>query len=150
VLPVWSAVALPLVPIIAGYPLRTASPPRGLYALVFHVFSSFTTLASFLALAVELQYGGRVKFFFGQAEPAALVFAALTASVVSLRQRSTAKRAVNLLALGGIVWNRVTLGTASPTSPSFIALVGCLGWAVKKLLTDGAPRPPDADGYVTF
>ena len=33
---------------------------------------------------------------------------------------------------------------------SFIALAACLVWAVKKALNDGAPRMPDADGYVTF
>ena len=72
---------------------------------------------SILALSVELQYGGRVAFFLGRPELAAMVFAALTAFVVSLRQRSADKRAVNLLALGGIVANRVSLGTASLTSP---------------------------------
>jgi len=150
VLPLWSVLTLPLVPIVAGFPLRSACPPKGFDALVFQVFSSFTTIASFLALAVELQYGGRVALFLGRAEPAALVFAALTAFVVSLRQRCTAKRLVNLLAVGGIVWNRVAVGTASATSPSFVALVACLGWAVKQLLGDGAPRQPGADGYVTF
>ena len=100
-LPLLSVLLLPLVPFFSGGPLRAAAPPRGWYRPVFEVFSSFTTLASFLALAVELQYGGRVALLAGRAEPCALIFLGLTAAVVSLAKRTPIKKAVNLLALSG-------------------------------------------------
>ena len=103
-LPALSLGVLPLVPLLSGYPLRCAHPPFGarmpppehwgvsahrgaLSAIVvagwssiaFQVFSSFTTIASFLALAVELQHGGRVGFMLGRAELAAGIFLALIA-----------------------------------------------------------------------
>jgi len=58
-LPLASSLTLPLVPLLAGFPLRSAGPPLGLQRLAFSVYAAFTTLASFLALAVELQHGGR-------------------------------------------------------------------------------------------
>jgi len=132
-LPVWSCLVLPLVPIFSGYPLRATSPPRGNYRLVFDVFSSFTTLASFLALAVELQYGGRVPLFAGRAELCSLVFVSLTSAVVALPRRTTVKKAVNLLALSGILWNRVAMSNRL-LSLSFAATVACWAFAVKQLL----------------
>lgn len=101
-LPLLSVLLLPLVPFFSGGPLRAAAPPRGWYRPVFEVFSSFTTLASFLALAVELQYGGRVALLAGRAEPCALIFLGLTAALVSLPKRTLIKKSVNLLALSGM------------------------------------------------
>ncbi|KAL1503806.1 hypothetical protein AB1Y20_012274 [Prymnesium parvum] len=151
-LPIWSCFVLPLVPIVSGYPLRVAEqPPTGLYALVFPIFSSFTTLASLVALTVELQYGGRIPFLVGKALPAspppqaelcALIFASLVGVVVSLSGRTTARRCVNLLALVGIVSKRLAAGGALLLSPSFLALLGCLGVAAKQLVAPSA----DADG----
>lgn len=134
-LPVWSCLVLPLVPIFSGFPLRAASPPRGNYRLVFDVFSSFTTLASFLALAVELQYGGRVPFFAGRAELCSLIFVGLTSAIVALPRRTLVKKAVNLLALSGILWNRVTMGNRL-VSLSFAATAACWAFAVKQLLLE--------------
>jgi len=134
-LPLLSCLVLPLVPVFSGYPLRSAAPPAGKYKLVFEVFSSFTTLASFLALAVELLHGGRVPFFGGRGELCALVFLSLTSAVVSLPNRCLAKKSVNLLALSGILWNRATSG-GGLLSVSFAATLAVWGWAVKQLVTD--------------
>lgn len=134
-LPLLSCLVLPLVPIFSGYPLRSATPPTDKYKLVFEVFSSFTTLASFLAFAVELQYGGRVPFFGGKGELCALVFLGLTSAVVSLPNRCLAKKSVNLLALTGILWNRVKSGSGL-LSLSFAATLAVWGWAAKQLVTD--------------
>ena len=54
VLPIWSLVALPLVPLISGYPLRAVAAPRGFYAVIFQIFSSFTTIARHTTLALLL------------------------------------------------------------------------------------------------
>ena len=66
------------------------------------MFSSFVTLAAFLALAVELQHGGRVAMLADRPEPCAVIFLflGLTASVIALPNRlSVIKRFVNLLVL---------------------------------------------------
>ena len=132
-LPVWSVLTLPLVPIFSGLPLRSSSPPQDQDRLVFDVFSSFTTIASFLAIAVELQHGGRIPFFSGNAEGAAMAFLALTGGLVSLPRRTTPKRAINVLALSGILVKRLA-GGASPFSLSLWATTACWGWALKKLV----------------
>ena len=135
-LPLASLLYLPFVPLFAGYPLRSAGPPRGLDKLVFSIFSSFTTLASFLALAVELQYGGRLPLIGTlPAEAAALVFVGLTSLVVAQPKRTLAKKLVNLLALSGILARRVASASFSPLSLSFVATIACWGFAAKQLAT---------------
>ena len=124
------------MPLFAGYPLRSAGPPRGFDKLVFSIFSSFTTLASFLALAVELQYGGRLPLIGTlPAEAAALVFVGLTSLVVAQPKRTLAKKLVNLLALSGILARRVASASFSPLSLSFVATIACWGFAAKQLAT---------------
>jgi len=134
-LPLASCLLLPLVPLFSGYPLRAPAVPRGLYKPVFDVFSSFTTLASFLALTVELLYGGRVPFFGGKAELCSLVFLGATAGVVSLPKRTLAKKLINLLALTGILVNRVK-GGGSLVSLSFAATAAVWAFAASKLVKD--------------
>ena len=132
------------MPLFAGYPLRDfrsafSAPPRGLSAVALQTFSSFTTIASFLALAVELQHGGRLPLF--PAEAAAAVFLAGVGAVVALPGRSLVKRFVNALALTGILVKRLSSGTAPAKlalSLSFVATVALWGYAVKKLVTDRA------------
>ena len=46
---------------------------------MFEVFSSFTTIISFLAIVIEIQYGNRIPRFRGQKEVAAGIFLGLTA-----------------------------------------------------------------------
>jgi hypothetical protein len=137
VLPLASLLYLPLVPLFAGLPLRSPAPPRGLDKVVFSIFSSFTTLASFLALAVELQYGGRLPLIGAvPAEVAALVFLGLTGLVIAQPKRTIVKKAVNLLALTGILARRVSAVGFSPLSLSFAVTVACWGWAAKRLIAD--------------
>lgn len=142
-LPVGSVLALPFVPLFSGLPLRSSSPPLA-YRLVFQVFSAFTTIATFLAIAVELQHGGRVPWFTGKAEPTAALFLGLTAGLVSLPKRSLAKRLVNLLAITGILSSRLmplrgaaSLSTAAAPllrSPSLYLTLACWMGALWQLV----------------
>ena len=144
-LPLASVLALPFVPLFSGLPLRS-STPLPVYRPLFQVFSAFTTIASFLALAVELQHGGRVAWFLGRAEPSACVFLGLPGLVVHLSKgQSLPKRLVNLLALSGILAKRLApifLATTSAaaglgpllTSPSFYGTVGLWCYAVQRLV----------------
>ena len=138
-LPLASFLFLPLVPLFAGYPLRTSTsetPP--LYRPVFQIFSSFTTVASCLAFVVELQYGGRVAFFAGRKELCACVFLSLLGGLISLPKRSLARRAVTSLALSGVVARRFATGVAAPAlllSPSFLGAVALLAWSLAKLMS---------------
>lgn len=137
-LPLGSFLALPAIPLLAGAPLRSLARPRGFDALVFQVFSSFTTLASCLAFAVELQHGGRIPFFTGRAEPSALVFLGLVAALIRLPESSIPRRAVTTFALSGILVKRLAASTASALglalSPSFLATAACWLWSSKKLI----------------
>lgn len=145
-LSLWSCLTLPFVPLFSGFPLRQSQNDLSpIHRPVFQIFSSFTTIASFLALAVELQHGNRLTLLYGRPEVAACVFVAFTAGLVSLPNRSYAKRTVNLLALTGILGNRLMTSGAggglvrSLLSASFIGTLLCWGWAVKKLVKDGSP-----------
>ena len=115
------------------------------------MLSSFTTLASFLALAVELQYGGRIPLIRSvSAEVSANIFMFLY-SVASLAviQKSGVKRLVNFGALPGIVYKRVVGALAVSTSGlfgavgglflslSFWSTVGCWVWSWNELF----PKP---------
>merc|ERR1712194_543151 len=84
---------------------------------VFRLFSSFTTVAAFLSLAVELSYGNRLplsaavaKYVMPYVMPlAALVFLFLTNINVQLSTNSSkTKKAVNIFALVGILFKRVS------------------------------------------
>ena len=75
-----------------------------------------------------------MPFFAGRAELCSLVFLGLTGAVVSLPKRTVAKKAVNLLALTGILFNRVAMGNQL-VSLSFVAAAACWALAVKQLLT---------------
>ena len=133
-----SALVLPLVPIFAGYPLRQSTPgPSGLPKPVLQIFSSFTTIASCLALAVELQHGGRVPLLTGRAELCGSIFLALVGCLVALPNRSLARRAVTSLALSGVVARRLASGAAALTllrSPTFLGAAALLAWSLQKLL----------------
>lgn len=49
-LPFWSLPVISLVPLVSGFPLRSGwLAPKGLYSVVFQVFSSFTTIARYCA-----------------------------------------------------------------------------------------------------
>lgn len=142
-LPIASFVILPFVPLFSGYPLRN-SPTYLLPA--FQLFSSFTTLASFLAFTVELQYGGRVPFF-GKlsAEVAGSAFLFLySGASLAVRKKTVVKRLVNFGALSGILWKRIAGAIASSSwfwggvgslisSITFVGTVACWGWASKEL-----------------
>jgi len=134
-LPLGSFLALPLVPYLAGYPVRKSKPGQSAFLrLAFLVYSSFTTVASFLAFAVELQHGGRIPFFGGKPELCATAFLALTSYVVFLPKRTPVKKCVNLLALSGILVRRITTG-AVLQSPSFWGTVAVTFWAFMKLFS---------------
>ena len=140
-LPLGSLLTLPLVPLFAAAPLRSSRPPP-LYRPLFQLFSSFTTIASFLALTIELQHGGRVALLAGRAEPCACIFAALCIGLVALPGQSSPRVLVTGLALTGILSRRVapllasgvsaaSLGAVMPLlrSPSFVGLLVCWAWA---------------------
>lgn len=143
-LPLGSVLVLPIVPLISGYQLRrwryeTRSPAY----LVFQLFSSFTTIASLLALSVELQHGNRFALFSNRPELSALVFLLGYFGIVSRQGKNgLVKRAVNAVAIGGILAKRVMdavsanslfglLGSASFWITGSIAVM-----AVKQLFFD--------------
>jgi hypothetical protein len=112
---------------------------------VFQVFSSFTTFAALLALAVELQHGGRIPFFKGKAELCACIVLALYAAIVAIfgRHAGIVKRLVNAGALTSILWKRMAVCMATggglrglarlPLSVSFWG-TGIVSWlAIQKL-----------------
>ena len=72
---------------------------------IFQLYSSFTTIASFLALTVELQHGGRLPKL--PAEAAASVFLALYFLIVSMKNKSRIKKVVQAGAITGIAIKRV-------------------------------------------
>jgi len=139
-LPLGCVFTLPLVPFIISHPLRNKSR----YILpAFQVYSSFTTLATFLAVSLELQYGGRLPKVSG--EISALTFLFLySASSLAVMKKSVAKRIVNVVALGGILYRRwmSKLGISGSwlqavlslmISVSFWGTVGCFSWAFSEL-----------------
>jgi len=140
-LPITSFLILPLVPLFSAYPLR--NKPKYLLP-AFQLYSSFTTLASFLALTVELQYGGRLPFVGTlPAEVAGSAFLLLySAASLAVKDKSITKRLVNFGALSGIVYKRIVgvmagsllggLGSLF-SSVTFLGAVGCWGWSAKEL-----------------
>eukprot|EP00559_Dactyliosolen_fragilissimus_P005143 CAMPEP_0184858062 /NCGR_PEP_ID=MMETSP0580-20130426/3174_1 /TAXON_ID=1118495 /ORGANISM="Dactyliosolen fragilissimus" /LENGTH=312 /DNA_ID=CAMNT_0027353983 /DNA_START=380 /DNA_END=1321 /DNA_ORIENTATION=- len=137
-LPIGSFLALPMVPLFSGYPLRN-KPKYVLWA--YQLFSSFTSLASFLAFSVELQYGGRIPLI-GKvsAEISALIFLSLysTASL-AVPKKSFVKKFVNAGALFGILYKRIA-GSMSALgslflSISFLSTIGCWIWSLTELFS---------------
>ena len=119
ILPISSLLVLPLVPIISGYPLRmrstnasTPSPQN----VAFQLFSSFTTIASLLALTVELQHGGRLPFFKGKAELAAMIFLFLFDFTVVFGTQGIVAKSVNAFAITAILAKRVNAVLVTGTS----------------------------------
>eukprot|EP00560_Eucampia_antarctica_P007375 CAMPEP_0197827872 /NCGR_PEP_ID=MMETSP1437-20131217/4558_1 /TAXON_ID=49252 ORGANISM="Eucampia antarctica, Strain CCMP1452" /NCGR_SAMPLE_ID=MMETSP1437 /ASSEMBLY_ACC=CAM_ASM_001096 /LENGTH=283 /DNA_ID=CAMNT_0043428881 /DNA_START=553 /DNA_END=1404 /DNA_ORIENTATION=+ len=139
-LPLGSALILPLVPLLSGYALRKKNNNDNTYYgignngisggrkkkrdivrtkasnFVFQLFSSFTTIASLLALTVELQHGNRLfpSLFYHKPEVSSLVFLAGYFGIVA-RGRSgsgggknkVVKRSVNAVAIMGILAKRI-------------------------------------------
>ena len=145
-LPLLSCLILPFVPFFAAYPLR-ASPfmtPPEIYRPVFQIFSSFTAIASCLAVAVELQYGGRIGFFAGRPELCGSIFLALVGALVSLPARCLARRTVTTFALSGILARRLQSGAGASLllSPTFLGTGALFAWSLQKLFS---PDAADAD-----
>ena len=132
--PLGSFLILPFIPLIVGFPLRNMrmTPVKANWRnAVYQLYSSFTTIASLLALAVELQYGGRVPFFSGRGELVSAVVLSLYAFIVRFPGQSIIKRYVNAIAMGGIVFKRIMDGLTvkSALSVSFPWIVRCpLSW----------------------
>jgi hypothetical protein len=107
-----SFLILPLVPLFSGLPLRkeTDDPTRfNVKNCIFQLFSSFTIIASFLGLAVELQHGGRLLPKV-PAEVAASVFLGLYYLVISMKKKSKVKKVVQAGAITGIALKRIQEG----------------------------------------
>lgn len=135
-LPLKAVLVLPLVPLLSGYPLRklvTEPKKPKLETFAFQLYSGFTTLASILALTVELQHGGRVPLVGGQAEICALVFLAFYNYVLGWSE-GVVRRSVNAAAICGILLKRLGGGWSVLTSPSLYGTAYVAWKAVKKLL----------------
>jgi hypothetical protein len=123
-----SFLILPLVPLLSGFPLRTLrkNPKTTKLAnVVFQLFSSFTTIASLLAFAVELQHGNRVPFLKGRGELVAALFLAMYGFLIRLPGQSEVKRVVNAGAIAGIVFKRLADGVTWRKSLSVSFLGSC-------------------------
>lgn len=125
-----SCLILPLVPLFSAYPLRTMerSSAMTFKSAIFQLYSSFTTIASFLALTVELQHGGRLAKL--PAEAAASVFLALYYLVVSMKNKSRIKKVAQAGAITGIAIKRVRdcmVGGASRGVSELLLSVSFLG-----------------------
>lgn len=115
-LPLGSLLVLPIVPLISGFQLRRKadnnngkSPSLLSSTLVFQLFSSFTAIASLLALTVELQHGQRLPLFSNRPELSALVFLTGYFGIISRQQKNgLIKRVVNTVAIGGILAKRIS------------------------------------------
>jgi hypothetical protein len=106
-----SCLILPLVPILSGFPLRTTTTERSPRAFnfkncIFQLYSSFTVIASFLALTVELQHGGRLRPKLS-AEAAASIFLGLYYLIVAMKNKSKVKQIVQAGAITGIAIKRI-------------------------------------------
>lgn len=142
--PLASFLILPLVPLFSGYPTRTISRTTSENAankvesrnLIFQIYSSFTTLASLLALTVELQHGGRVPFVGGRPEVAAAIFLLSGYAAVSLPGQSVVRKWVYAGTIGGIFWKRVAAAMVTGVSGLTSALfsVSFLGTAALALI----------------
>lgn len=140
ILTISSFLILPLVPIFSGLPLRKENAnPTALNAknCIFQLFSSFTVIASFLALAVELQHGGRLLPKL-PAEAAASVFLWLYYLAVSMKKKSKVKKVVQAGAITGIALKRIQegmIGGAAGVGKLFLSVsfLGTLVVAIKAI-----------------
>jgi hypothetical protein len=140
VLTISSFLILPLVPLFSGLPLRKDNDdPTALNVknCIFQLYSSFTIIASFLALAVELQHGGRLLPKL-PAEAAASVFLGLYYLVVSLKKKSKVKKIVQVGAISGIAFKRIQegmIGGAAGVGKLFLSVsfLGTLVVAIKAI-----------------
>jgi hypothetical protein len=140
VLTLSSFLILPLVPLFSGLPLRKETDdPTALNFknCIFQLFSSFTIIASFLALAVELQHGGRLLPKL-PAEAAASVFLGLYYLVVSMKKKSKVKKVVQAGAITGIALKRIQegmIGGAAGVGKLFLSVsfLGTLVVAIKAI-----------------
>lgn len=147
--PLGAFLILPLIPLIVGFPLRNMrrTPVKTNWRnAIYQLYSSFTTIASFLALTVELQYGGRIPFLGGRGELCSAVFLSLYAFLVRCPGQSIIKRYVNAIAMGGIVFKRLMEGLTVKNllSVSFFGSCGVLFLALKKLPKE---EEDDSDGW---
>jgi hypothetical protein len=137
--PLASILILPLVPVFSGFSLRN-SPKYVLWSN--QIFSSFTTIATCLAFAIELQHGGRIPFVGTvPAEVAGVVFLSLYSTFsLAVQKKSGCKRLVNVFALTGILVKRVmdAMNTGGIlkllTSVTFLGSLGCWVWSFNELL----------------
>lgn len=144
-LPLGSLLVLPIVPLVSGYQLRrkknqTTNNNNAGSTLVFQLFSSFTTIASLLALTVELQHGRRFPLFTNRPELSALVFLVGYFGIVSREGKNgLVKRVVNTVAIGGILAKRISDAAGANgvfglvRSVSFWITGGIAAMAVKQL-----------------
>eukprot|EP00544_Gedaniella_sp_CCMP2646_P012701 CAMPEP_0202486700 /NCGR_PEP_ID=MMETSP1361-20130828/5192_1 /ASSEMBLY_ACC=CAM_ASM_000849 /TAXON_ID=210615 /ORGANISM="Staurosira complex sp., Strain CCMP2646" /LENGTH=389 /DNA_ID=CAMNT_0049115903 /DNA_START=18 /DNA_END=1187 /DNA_ORIENTATION=- len=139
--PLSQVLILPFIPLIIGFPLRNLrmTPIKTNWRnAIYQLYSSFTTIASFLALTVELQYGGRIPLFGGRGELCSAVFLSLYAFLVRFPGQGIIKRYVNAIAMGGIVLKKLMGGLTlkSVLSVSFLGSCGVLYLAVNKLFQE--------------
>jgi len=140
--PLASILILPLVPIFSGFSLRN-SPKYVLWSN--QIFSSFTTIASCLAFAIELQHGGRIPLIGSvPAEVAGVVFLSLYSTFsLAVQKKSGCKRLVNVFALTGILVKRVIDAMSAGgivklmTSITFLGSIGCWVWSFNELFPQG-------------
>ena len=153
VLPLGSVGVLPLVPWISGYPLRQRQKQQQRQrqqqqqvihyqhnwktVFVFQVYSSFTTIAAFLAVATELQYGGRIlpSIFRNQAELCAMVFLTLVGrSVVTSSSSNSPKQQQPQRSSGGGSSSSSSSSSSTSTVSKIINAVVLWGILSKRLL----------------
>ena len=126
--PLLSFLVLPLVALFSGYPLRQRLNSAEATKVtkknfIFQLYSSFTSFATLLALAVELQHGGRVPFLAGKGEVIALLVLGAVLDVGYRTGNGIVKRAVSLFFAAGVLWKRVAdLITGSATFSVFNTL----------------------------
>ena len=110
--PLLSFLALPFVAIFSGYPLRQRANAAQATKVtgknfIFQLYSSFTSFATLLALAVELQHGGRIGFLAGRGEVVALLVLGAVLDVGYRTGNGIVKRAVSLFFAGGVLFKRI-------------------------------------------
>ena len=140
VLTISSFLILPVVAIFSGLPLRRGAGDSTAFNFkncIFQLFSSFTIIASFLALAVELQHGGRLLPKL-PAEAAASVFLGLYYLIVSMKKKSKVKKVVQAGAITGIALKRIQegmIGGAAGVGKLFLSVsfLGTLVVAIKAI-----------------
>jgi len=162
-LPIGSVLVLPFVPLLSGYSLRQrqrtqqqrpkkeketmtkkATTTTRTGALMFQVYSSFTTVAALLQVTIELQYGGRFfpSLFGNQPELCAMVFlVALGRSVVvSSKSGGMVQPLIQTTVLWGILSKRcidtfAKTGIITASSAAATAAAATTGIPVKRYIS---------------